>query len=78
MSVLHQNEHHEQIEIMANNGPYCKGIENDKRNIFESELWKKNSECIMVRFLSPSVYVKHYWFTGFNAWHYTTLRPDTI
>ena len=27
--------------FMANNGPFCKGIENDKGNIFESELWKK-------------------------------------
>ena len=26
---------------MANNGPFCKGIENDKGYIFESELWKK-------------------------------------
>ena len=24
---------HEQIEIMANNGPFCKGIENDKGDI---------------------------------------------
>ena len=37
--------------MMANNGPFCKGVENDKGNIFESELLKKkNSECIMVRF----------------------------
>ena len=41
MLVLHQNEQHEQIEIMAYNGPFCKGIENDKGYIFESELWKK-------------------------------------
>ena len=34
---------------MANNGPFCEGIENDKGNIFDSELWK-NRECIMVRF----------------------------
>ena len=40
-SVLRQNEQHEQIETMANNGPFCKGIENDKGNTFESELWKK-------------------------------------
>ena len=26
---------------MANNGPFCKGVENDKGNIFEPELWKK-------------------------------------
>ena len=26
---------------MANNGPFCTGMENDKGNIFESELWKK-------------------------------------
>ena len=47
--MLRQYEQHEQIEIMANNGPICKGIENDKGNLFASELWK-NSECIMVRF----------------------------
>ena len=54
--MLRQNEQHEQIIIMANNGPFCKGVENDKGNIFESDLWK-NSECIMVRFYSPSVYL---------------------
>ena len=36
--MLHQNEQHEQMEIMTNNG---KGKENDKGNIFEPELWKK-------------------------------------
>ena len=35
------NEQYEQIQIMANIGPFCKGIENDKRNIFDSELLKK-------------------------------------
>ena len=30
------------IEIMANNGPICKGLENDNGNIFEPELWKKS------------------------------------
>ena len=39
--MLRQNEQHVQIEIMANNGLLCIGIENDKGNIFESELWKK-------------------------------------
>ena len=39
--MLRQNEQHEQIQIMANNGPLCKGIENDKGNILESELWGK-------------------------------------
>ena len=38
MSVLRQNEQHEHIEIMANNCPFCKGIENDKGIIFEAEL----------------------------------------
>ena len=47
MSMLRQNKQHEQI--MANNGPFCKGIENDKGNILEAELWKK-SECIMMNF----------------------------
>ena len=43
MSVLRQDEQHEHIEFLANtnNSPFCKGIENDKGNIFESELWKK-------------------------------------
>ena len=48
--MLRQNEQNEHIEIMANNGWFCKGIENDKGNVFESELWGKNSESIMVRF----------------------------
>ena len=39
--MLRQNEQHVQNEIMANNGLFCKGLENDKENIFESELWKK-------------------------------------
>ena len=43
MSVLRQNEQHEQIEIMANKSPFCMGIKNDKGNIFESELWKKKT-----------------------------------
>ena len=29
-SILPQNEQHEQIEIMANHGPFCKRIKNDK------------------------------------------------
>ena len=32
MSVLRQNEQHEQIETMANHNQLCKGIENDKGN----------------------------------------------
>ena len=32
-SILRQNEQHEQIEIMANHGPFCKRIKNDKVNI---------------------------------------------
>ena len=27
--------------IIANNGPFCKRIENDKGNVRESELWEK-------------------------------------
>ena len=37
--TLRQNEQHEQIEFMANDGPLSKGIENDTGNILESELW---------------------------------------
>ena len=29
-SILRQNEQHEQIETMANHGPFCKSIKNDK------------------------------------------------
>ena len=32
--MLRQNELHEQIEIMAYHGPFCKDIENDNGNIF--------------------------------------------
>ena len=39
--MLRQNEQHEQIDFVANKGPFCKGVENDKGNIFESELWGK-------------------------------------
>ena len=40
-SVLRQNEQHEQIEIMANHGPLCKGIENDKGNSLIFKLWER-------------------------------------
>ena len=36
---------------MANNGPFGKGIENDKGNIFESEMWKKNQRMYNGAFL---------------------------
>ena len=42
--MLRQNELHEQIEIMAYHGPFCKSIENDNGNIFESELWRKKKQ----------------------------------
>ena len=53
-SVLSQNEQHEQIKIMANNGPFCKGLENIKGNIFESEMYngaflKSLSICFVVQ-----------------------------
>ena len=34
-SVLRQNEQHEQVEIMANHGPLCKRINNNKENILK-------------------------------------------
>ena len=34
-SILRQNEQHERIEIMANHGPFCKMIKNDKENILK-------------------------------------------
>ena len=40
-SVLRQNEQHEQIEIMANHGPFCKRIKHDKGNILKSIMWKR-------------------------------------
>ena len=42
MSVSRQNEKHEQIEIMASKWSICKGIENDRGSVFESELRKKS------------------------------------
>ena len=30
------DEQHEQIEIMAHHGPFCKRIDNDKENILKS------------------------------------------
>ena len=41
MSVLRQNEQHEQVEIMAYNGPLCKRIKNDKVNILKLTMWKR-------------------------------------
>ena len=38
--VLRQNEPHAQIKIMANHGPLCKQVKNDKRNILKSATWK--------------------------------------
>ena len=49
--MLRQNEQFEQIEIMANNDPCCTGIENDKGNIFESELWGKKQKMYNGAFL---------------------------
>ena len=40
-SILLQNEQHEQIEIMANHGPLCKRIKNDKENLLNSIMWKR-------------------------------------
>ena len=40
-SILRQNEQHEQIEIIANHGPFCKRIKNDKENILKSIMWKR-------------------------------------
>ena len=48
--------------MMANNGPFCKGIENDKVNIFESELWEKTFDVrfffILTLFSFPTLLVK--------------------
>ena len=41
MSVLRQNEQYEQVEIMANNGPLCKKIKNDKENILKLTMLKR-------------------------------------
>ena len=43
---------------MINNGPFCKGIESDKENIFESELWKKQWMYNGAFLKSLSIYVK--------------------
>ena len=40
-SILRQNEQHEQIEIMANHGPFRKRIENDKEKILKSIMLKR-------------------------------------
>ena len=41
MLVLRQNEQHWKIEILANHGPMCKRIKNDKENILLSTVWKR-------------------------------------
>ena len=41
MSILRQNEQHEQIEIMANHGSLYKRIKHDKENILKSIMWKR-------------------------------------
>ena len=48
-SVLRQIEQHEQIKIMANHGPLCKRIKNDKE-ISSNQPCGRDSECKMVRF----------------------------
>ena len=40
-SILRQNEQHEQIEILANHGPFCERIKNDKENIIKLIMWKR-------------------------------------
>ena len=40
-SILRQNEQHEQIEIMANHGSFCKRIKNNKESILKSIMWKR-------------------------------------
>ena len=40
-SILRQSEQHEQIEIMANHGPFCKRIINDKEKILKLFMWKR-------------------------------------
>ena len=55
-SILRQNEQHEQIEIMANHGPFCKRIKMIKK-LSSNQLCGRDSECKMVRFQSPPVYI---------------------
>ena len=43
MSILRQNEQHEQIEIMANYGPFCKRIKKDKENILNLIVWNRQT-----------------------------------
>ena len=43
MSILRQNEQHEQIEIMANHGPFYQKIKNDKENILKLIMWKRQT-----------------------------------
>ena len=38
---LRQNEQHEEIEIMANHGPFCKRMKYDKENILKSIMLKR-------------------------------------
>ena len=40
-SILRQNEQHEQIEIIANHGPFCKRIKTDNENILKLIMWKR-------------------------------------
>ena len=40
-SAFHQNEPHEQIEIMTNHGPLPKPIKMIKKKIHKSAMWKR-------------------------------------
>ena len=51
-SILRQNEQHEQIEIMANHGSFCKRIKMIKK-ISSNQSCGRDRECKTVRFKVP-------------------------
>ena len=69
---------------MANHGPFCMGINNDKENILKST---RDKECKMVRFKVPQ-YIWGYFLKNFKKfdqffeelyarldhWYYLTFR----
>ena len=51
-SILRQNELHEQIETMANHGPFCRRIKMIKKTS-SNQSCGRDRECKMVRFKVP-------------------------
>ena len=60
MSVLRQNEPHEQIETIANHGPLCKRIKTDKKKS-SNQPYGRDSENLIGEFLKSFSILVELW-----------------